>query len=64
MVHIPTGEKRIVSDDTQNGLAQVMGSNGRTTLVVIIMIIIQIDVLDWITPLDILVQRFVFYLTW
>ena len=64
MVHIPTGEKRIVSDDTQNGLAQMMGSNGRTTLVVIIMIIIQIDVLDWITPLDILVQRFVFYLTW
>ena len=64
MVHIPTGEKRIVSDDTQNGLAQVMGSNGRTTLVVIIMIIIQIDVLDWITPLDILVQRFVFYRTW
>ena len=64
MVHIPTGEKRIVSDDTQNDLAQVMGSNGRTTLVVIIMIIIQIDVLDWITPLDILVQRFVFYLTW
>ena len=64
MVPIPTGEKRILSDDTQNGLAQVMGSNGRTTLVVIIMIIIQIDVLDWITPLDILVQRFVFYLTW
>ena len=63
MVPIPTGEKRILSDDTQNGLAQVMGSNGRTTLVVIIMIIIQIDVLDWITPLDILVQRFVFYLT-
>ena len=54
----------IVTFGTQNVLAPMMGLHGRMTSAVLILIIIQTSVPDWTKLLDILAQRFVFYLTW